>query len=147
MNTVKNYITIHLWLIWIVVLEVVILLMACLIKYPNKTEGLNLSMLNMITGINKSKNLTEHISCKCKYKFDGRTVIQIKSGIMINVSASVKNIIYVKKIIFGMQLHVVAKMVNISVIICDGITDTEAKSYDKETKTVTTNFNKKKCNL
>ena len=40
-------------------------------------------------------------------------VIQIKSEIMINVDASVKNIIYMKKIIFGTLLHVVAKMVNI----------------------------------
>ena len=40
-------------------------------------------------------------------------VIQIKSGIRINVDMSVKNIIYVKKIIFGILLHAVAKMVNI----------------------------------
>ena len=40
-------------------------------------------------------------------------VIQIKCGIMINLDASVKNVIYVKKIIFGILLHVVAKMVNI----------------------------------
>ena len=40
-------------------------------------------------------------------------VIQIKSGIRINVDMSVKNIIYVKKIIFGILLHPVAKMVNI----------------------------------
>ena len=40
-------------------------------------------------------------------------VIQIKSGIMINVDASVKNIIYVKKIISENLLHVVAKMENI----------------------------------
>ena len=26
----------------------------------------------MITGINQSKTLTKHISCKCKCKFDGR---------------------------------------------------------------------------
>ena len=26
----------------------------------------------MITGINESKTLTEHISCKCKCRFDGR---------------------------------------------------------------------------
>ena len=39
-------------------------------------------------------------------------VTQIKSGIMINVFASVKNI-YVKKIIFGGLLHVDADMVNI----------------------------------
>ena len=40
-------------------------------------------------------------------------VIQVSGGIMINVDVSVKNIIYVKKIIFGIQLHVVAKMVSI----------------------------------
>ena len=33
---------------------------------PNKTEYLNLNVFNMITGINKSKTLTKHISCKCK---------------------------------------------------------------------------------
>ena len=36
---------------------------------PNKTEDLNLSVFNMMTGINESK--TKHISCKCKCKFDG----------------------------------------------------------------------------
>ena len=39
---------------------------------PNKTEDLDLSMFKMITGINESKTLTKHISCKCKCKFDGR---------------------------------------------------------------------------
>ena len=40
-------------------------------------------------------------------------VIQIKIGIMMNVDASAKNVIYMKKFIFGILLHVVAKMVNI----------------------------------
>ena len=40
-------------------------------------------------------------------------VIQIKKGTMINIDVSIKNIIYVKKIIFGILLHVVAKMVSI----------------------------------
>ena len=39
---------------------------------PNKTEDLNLNVFNMIAGINKSKVLTKHISCKCKCRFDGR---------------------------------------------------------------------------
>ena len=39
---------------------------------PNKTEDLNLSMFNMITGINESKTFTKHISRECEYKFDGR---------------------------------------------------------------------------
>ena len=32
----------------------------------NKTEDLNLSVFNMITGINESKTLTKRISCECK---------------------------------------------------------------------------------
>ena len=39
---------------------------------PSKTEDLNLSVLNMITGINESKTFTKHISCESKGKFDGR---------------------------------------------------------------------------
>ena len=39
---------------------------------PNKTEDLNLSVFNMITGINKLKALTKHILCECKCRFDGR---------------------------------------------------------------------------
>ena len=54
-------------------LEVVILLMAYLIKcVPSKIENLNLSVFNMITGINESKALTKHMSCECKCKFDGK---------------------------------------------------------------------------
>ena len=40
-------------------------------------------------------------------------VIQINDGITVNVNVSVKNIIYVKKTIFGILLHVVAKIENI----------------------------------
>ena len=80
------------------------------------------------------------------------SVIQIKNRIMINVGVSVKNIIYVKKIIFGILLHVVKKflvcsengkylasIMDDSVITCDEIIE--------ETKTVPTNFNEKKSNL
>ena len=31
---------------------------------PNETEGLNLSLFNMIARINESKILTKHISCE-----------------------------------------------------------------------------------
>ena len=37
-------------------------------------------------------------------------IIEIKTGIMINVDASAKRIIYVKKAIFRILLHVVAKL-------------------------------------
>ena len=39
---------------------------------PNKIEDLDLSVFNMITGINESKTLTKDISCECKSKFDGK---------------------------------------------------------------------------
>ena len=39
---------------------------------PNKTEDLNLSVFNMIAGVNESKTLIKQISCKCKCNFDGR---------------------------------------------------------------------------
>ena len=37
---------------------------------PNKTEYLNLSAFNMITGTNVYKTLTKHISWECKCIFD-----------------------------------------------------------------------------
>ena len=40
---------------------------------PNKTEDLNLSVINMIITINELKTLTKHVSWKWKCKFDGRT--------------------------------------------------------------------------
>ena len=61
----------------------------------------------MIAGINESKTLTKHVSCKSKCKFDSRNVIQIKSGIAINGGACVKiekNIICANMIIFEILL-------------------------------------------
>ena len=52
---------------------------------PNKAEDLNLSVFNMITGINESNILTKDVSCERKYRFDGKNVIQINGGITINV--------------------------------------------------------------
>ena len=40
-------------------------------------------------------------------------LFQINDGIMINVDASVKNVMYVKKIIFGILLHEIVKTENI----------------------------------
>ena len=37
-------------------------------------------------------------------------VIQINGGRMINVDVSVKNVMYVTKIMFGILLHVIMKM-------------------------------------
>ena len=40
-------------------------------------------------------------------------VIQINDGIMTNVDVSIKNVMYVKKIIFGILLQVVVEAENI----------------------------------
>ena len=40
-------------------------------------------------------------------------IIRINGGVMMNVDESVKNVIYVKKIMFGIVLHIVVKMENI----------------------------------
>ena len=40
-------------------------------------------------------------------------VIQINGGIMINVDVSVKSVMYVKNIMFGILLHVIVKIENI----------------------------------
>ena len=67
-------------------LEVVILRIIYLIKYVFQVkQDLNLTVFNVITGINESKTLAKHISCECKCRFDVKNVIQIHSGIMINV--------------------------------------------------------------
>ena len=38
---------------------------------------------------------------------------QVNGGIVINVDVSVKNVMYVKKIMLGILLHVIIKMENI----------------------------------
>ena len=67
----------------------------------------------MIAGRYESKILTKDISCDCKCRFDGKHVFQINGGVIINVDVSVKNVMYVKKIIFEILLHVVVKMESI----------------------------------
>ena len=58
-------------------------------------------------------NKTKDISYKCKCKSMEENLIQINGVAIINVDVSVWNIIYVKKIIFGIPLHVIVKMRNI----------------------------------
>ena len=66
----------------------------------------------MIIGMNESKRVTKHLWCECKCGFNGKNVIQINGGITISVHVSVKNIIYVKKVMFGILLHVIVRMEN-----------------------------------
>ena len=44
----------------------------------------------MIAQINNSKTLTNHISCECKYIYDGKKCNQIIGKITINVNVGVK---------------------------------------------------------
>ena len=67
----------------------------------------------MITGINESKTLTKHISTTANVNLMKQNLSEINGRITINVDVSVKNIIYLKKIMFGILLHVFVKMENI----------------------------------
>ena len=81
---------------------------------PNKTEDLNLNVLNMITGINESKTLKNMYRVYVSADLMEENVIQINGEVIINADVDVENVMYVKKIIFGILLHVVVKMENIS---------------------------------
>ena len=70
-------------------------------------------MTYLIKYVFQAKTSTKDISCECKCRFDGNNVILINGGITINVDMSVKNVMYVKKIIFGFLLHAVKKIKNI----------------------------------
>ena len=62
-------------------------------------------------------------------------VIQINGEIMINVEVSVKNVIYLKKIILRILLHAVV----------DTSRNCVTELYNEKTKTIPTNFNEKKA--
>ena len=77
-----------------------------------KTEDLNLIVFNMITGINESKTLTQHLSCECKCKFDETKCNSRQWWNKDKCRCECKNIMYVKKIMFGILLHVIGKIGN-----------------------------------
>ena len=86
-------------------------------KKQNKTEDLNLSVFNVITGINELKILIKHTSCTCKFKFDGRKCNcnqkWNKHKCWCECKIQKNKIMFGKKIIFGIFLHTLMKMVNI----------------------------------
>ena len=47
-----------------------------------------------------------------------KNVIQTNDGIIINAPVSVKNVMVVKKIMFGIQLHVIKEIENIQQLLC-----------------------------
>ena len=108
---------------------------------PNKTEDLNLNVFSMITGINRSKTLTKHISCECKCKLDGTKYKSNKWWELINVDVSVKkNQVCEKDYVWNPATCNCEKgkcLASImDKIICDEIIDVKE-----------TNFNEKKYNL
>ena len=81
----------------------------------NKTEDLNLCVLNMTTGINDWKHRQSIYHVNVNVNLMVENVIQIKSGVPKNTVVSVKiqkNLVCAKKITFRILLHVVTKMVN-----------------------------------
>ena len=77
-------------------------------------------------------------------------VIQIKSGITINVVVNAKDNIFGEDHILNAATcsykddKYLANIMDDSVITCDEIIDVEAKSYNEETKAIQKNFNEKK---
>ena len=109
------------------------------VHVPNKTEDLNLSVFNMITGINESKKLTKHISCKCKCKFDGikcndRCRCECKNPKEHN--SCEKDYIWNPAIRSCKNGKYLGNITHDSVATCD--------EFIKETKTVIANFNEKR---
>ena len=84
---------------------------------PNKTEDLNIHVFNMVIGKNESKILTKDISCEFKCRFDGKKSNSDQWWNNNKCRYECKNVIYVKKIIFGILLHIVVKMENISQVL------------------------------
>ena len=121
---------------------------------PNKREDLDLRVFNIITGINESKTLAKHISCKYKCKFDGRrcNLNQLWNSNKCRCECK-KHHICEKDYIWNPATwncengKYLASIFDNLVITCDEIIDEEAKLYDEETKTFTTNSNEKNCNL
>ena len=101
----------------------------------------------MITGKNDSKTLTKHISCECKYKFDGR---KCSSNQWWNNDKCrcewKKRHLCEKDYIWNPSTcdceneKYLSSIINYSVITFGEFIE----SYHKETKTVPTNFNKKR---
>ena len=114
---------------------------------PNKTEGLNLSVFNMITGINESKTLAKHVSSKYKCKFDWT---KCKSGHWWNNDKCrcgyKKHHICEKDYVSNSASCSFENRKSLASIMDDSaiIYNEVIGSYAEEIKTISTNFNEKK---
>ena len=97
----------------------------------------------MIVGINESKILSKHVSCKYKCNFDGRKCNSYQKWNNNKVDVSVKNIIFVKRdCIWRRTTSNSENGKYFTSIIYDSVI-TSSEVIEK-TETVPTNFNEKK---
>ena len=107
----------------------------------------------MITGVNGLKTLTKHISCQYKCKFDGAKCKSNQKWDYDKCWCKCQKHHTCEKDVWNPATCIykngkyLASITDVSVITCDEIINAEAKSYDEETKTVTTNFNEKKQSI
>ena len=102
----------------------------------------------MIKGINETKTLTEHISCKYKCKFDGTKCIsdQWWKNSICRCEFKKRNICE-KDYIWNPSTCIcengkyLESIIDNSVIICDEVKE----SYNEEIKAIPTNFKEKKA--
>ena len=114
---------------------------------PNKTEGLNLSLFNMITAINELKILTKHRPYECNCKFDGW---KCNANQMLNTDKCwceckkhniSEKILYLESFTCSYKYgKYFSNIMDDSVITCDEVTE----SYCKETISVPWKFKVKK---
>ena len=96
----------------------------------------------MITAKNGSKTLAKHMSCECKCKFDGRKYSQNQKWNSYCFSASVKDIIYVKKIVWNCATCICKNGKYLASIIDDPFGTCD--EIIEEIKSIPTNFNDKR---
>ena len=70
-------------------------------------------MFNVIARINELKTSTKRITYVCKLDLIEENLTQINGGITINVDMNVKNVMYLKKLMVEILLHVAVKKNNI----------------------------------
>ena len=83
---------------------------------PHKTKNLKLNAFNLITRTNKSKALIKRVSCKCNVNLTinkcNSNQICINNKCWCECKNKKKKKTCAKKVIFGILLHVVVKMVD-----------------------------------
>ena len=117
-------------------------------------QDLNLCVFNMITGINESKTLTKYVSGQCKCKSDSRKYNSNQKSNNDKCQCQCKKHHICEKYYIWNPATCICKngkylasVIDHSVVTLDEIIDAGAKLYNKETKTVPTNFNWKNITI